>query len=158
MRANFISTLSVNATSTVPNAILVYSLDSGRLPPGITLAIDGQLQGKVRQFGEVGKPGLTTIDKNTGAFTLDGGTTTLERSYTFTETAQDQFGFSATTRTFTITTTDPDAGDTFTYTLNTSGVPFEIDEDKKVTKFATSSGVPSFVNATFSLSILITSA
>ncbi len=108
LRANFISTLSVNATSTVPNAILVYSLDSGRLPPGITLAIDGQLQGKVRQFGEVGKPGLTTIDKNTGAFTLDGGTTTLDRSYTFTVTAQDQFGFSATTRTFTITTTDPD--------------------------------------------------
>tara|TARA_B100001248_G_scaffold26492_1_gene17378 strand:+ start:32178 stop:35135 length:2958 start_codon:yes stop_codon:yes gene_type:complete len=108
LRANFISTLSVNATSTVPNAILVYSLDSGRLPPGITLAIDGQLQGKVRQFGEVGKPGLTTIDKATGAFTLDGGTTTLDRSYTFTVTAQDQFGFSATTRTFTISTTDPD--------------------------------------------------
>jgi hypothetical protein len=108
LRANFISTLSVNATSTVPNAVLVYTLDSGKLPPGITLAIDGQLQGKVRQFGEVGKPGLTTIDKSTGTFTFDGGTTTLDRSYTFTVTAQDQFGFSATTRTFTISTTDPD--------------------------------------------------
>ena len=49
LRANFVSTLNVNATSTVPNAILIYTLDSGRLPPGITLAIDGQLQGKVHQ-------------------------------------------------------------------------------------------------------------
>ena len=108
LRANFVSTLNVNATSTVPNAILIYTLDSGRLPPGITLAIDGQLQGKVRQFGTPGSPGLTTIDKTTGTFTLDGATTTLDRSYTFTVKAQDQFGFSATTRTFTITTTDPD--------------------------------------------------
>lgn len=107
LRANFISTLSVNATSTVPNAVLVYSLDSGKLPPGITLAIDGQLQGKIRQFGETGKPGLTTLDKSTGVFTLDGGTTTLDRKYTFTVKAQDQFGFSATTRTFTLSTTDP---------------------------------------------------
>ena len=38
-----------------PNAVLVYSLASGKLP-GITLAIDGQLQGKVRQFGEVESP------------------------------------------------------------------------------------------------------
>ena len=108
LRANFVSTLNVSATSTVPNAVLIYTLDSGRLPPGITLAIDGQLQGKVRQFGSPGSPGLTTIDKTTGAFTLDGATTTLDRSYTFTVKAQDQFGFSATTRTFTITTTDPD--------------------------------------------------
>ena len=53
-------------------------------------------------------PGLTTIDKATTAITFDGGTTTLDRSYTFTIKAQDQFGFSATTRTFTISTTDPD--------------------------------------------------
>tara|TARA_B100000085_G_scaffold254326_1_gene253379 strand:- start:446 stop:4357 length:3912 start_codon:yes stop_codon:yes gene_type:complete len=108
LRANFVSTLSVSASSNVPNAVLIYTLDSGRLPPGITLGIDGQLQGKIRQFGTTGLPGLTTIDKATGAFTLDGATTTIDRSYTFTVKAQDQFGFSATTRTFTITTTDPD--------------------------------------------------
>ncbi len=108
LRANFVSTLSVSATSTVPNAILIYTLDSGTIPNGITLGINGQLQGKVRQFGEPDKPGLTTIDKSIGEFTLDGATTTLDRSYTFTIKAQDQFGFSATTRTFTITTTDPD--------------------------------------------------
>lgn len=108
IRANFTSTLRVNASSNVPNAVVLYSLDSGRLPPGINLAIDGQLQGKVRQFGEPGKPGLTTIDKTTTPTTFDGTTTTIDRSYTFTVKAQDQFNFSARTKEFTITTTDPD--------------------------------------------------
>lgn len=108
LRANFVSTLRVNASSNVPNAVVLYTLDSGRLPPGVTLAIDGQLQGKVRQFGETGKPGLTTIDKATTTTTFDGGTTTIDRSYTFTVKAQDQFNFSARTKEFTITTTDPD--------------------------------------------------
>lgn len=108
LRANFVSTLNVSATSSVPNAVVLYTLDSGKLPPGLTLAIDGQLQGKVNQFGEPGKPGLTTIDKATTQTTFDGATTTIDRSYTFTIKAQDQFQFSATTRTFTITTTDPD--------------------------------------------------
>jgi hypothetical protein len=108
IRANFTSTLSVSATSNVPNAIVLYSLDSGRLPPGISLAIDGQLQGKIRQFGSPGFPGLTTIDKATTKTTFDGDNTTIDRSYTFTVKAQDQFKFSATTKEFTITTTDPD--------------------------------------------------
>ena len=108
LRANFVSTLNVSATSSVPNAVVLYTLDSGRLPPGLGLAIDGQLQGKVNQFGEPNKPGLTTIDKGTAETTFDGITTTIDRSYTFTVKAQDQFQFSATTRTFTITTTDPD--------------------------------------------------
>ena len=108
LRANFVSTLNVSATSSVPNAVVLYTLDSGKLPPGLTLAIDGQLQGKVNQFGEPSNPGLTTIDKATTQTTFDGATTTIDRSYTFTVKAQDQFQFSATTRTFTITTTDPD--------------------------------------------------
>jgi hypothetical protein len=108
LRANFVSTLNVSATSSVPNAVVLYTLDSGKLPPGLSLAIDGQLQGKIKQFGEPGKPGLTTIDKATTQTTFDGATTTIDRSYVFTIKAQDQFQFSATTRTFTITTTDPD--------------------------------------------------
>lgn len=108
IRANFVSTLNVSATSNVPNAIVLYTLDSGKLPPGVTLAIDGQLQGKVRQFGEPGKPGLTTIDKTTTPLTFDGGGTTFDRNYKFTVKAQDQFQFSATTREFSISTTDPD--------------------------------------------------
>ena len=108
LRANFVSTLFVSATSNVPNAVVLYTLDSGKLPPGLSLAIDGQLQGKINQFGEPSKPGLTTIDKATTQTTFDGLTTTIDRSYTFTVKAQDQFQFSATTRTFTVTTTDPE--------------------------------------------------
>lgn len=108
IRANFTSTLRVTASSNVPNAVVLYELTEGKLPPGIILAIDGQLQGKVRQFGEPGRPGLTTIDKNTSVTTFDGGTTTIDRSYTFTVTARDQFNFSARSKQFTITTTDPD--------------------------------------------------
>ena len=83
-------------------------MTKGRLPPGILLGIDGQLQGKIRQFGEPGKPGLTTIDKASVPTTFDGASTTIDRSYTFTIKAEDQFGFSAIEREFTITTTDPD--------------------------------------------------
>ena len=68
MPSNFVSTLSVSATSTVPNAVLVYTLDSGTIPNGITLGINGQLQGKIRQFGTTELPGLTTIDKATLEF------------------------------------------------------------------------------------------
>lgn len=108
IRANFTSTLRVNASSNVPNAVVLYELSAGKLPPGINLAIDGQLQGKVRQFGEVGSPGLTYIDKADTLTTFDGATTTFDRSYTFTVTARDQFNFSARSKEFIITTTDPD--------------------------------------------------
>ncbi len=50
--ANFISNISVVAVSTVPNAILTYTLVGGRLPPGLTLVGDGTIQGKVQQFSE----------------------------------------------------------------------------------------------------------
>ena len=51
LRANFTSTLNVSATSNVPNAVLIYSLESGKLS-GLTRFIDGQLQGKVNQSRE----------------------------------------------------------------------------------------------------------
>lgn len=108
IRANFTSTLRVNASSNVPNAVVLYELTSGKLPPGINLAIDGQLQGRVRQFGTSDNPGLTYIDKSDTLTTFDGGTTTFDRSYTFTVTAKDQFNFSARSKQFTITTSDPD--------------------------------------------------
>jgi len=108
LRANLVSTLFVNASSTVTDAVLIYSLESGSLPPGLTLTVDGQLSGKIRQFGSSTQLGLTTIDKATTAMTFDGGTTTIDRSYTFKIKAQDQFGFSAIERTFILTTTDPD--------------------------------------------------
>jgi len=50
--ANFISALAVEASSTVTNAVLNYTLIGGRLPPGLNLVNDGTIQGKVRQFSE----------------------------------------------------------------------------------------------------------
>lgn len=104
--ANFISTLRVVAATTVPDARLVYTLISGSLPNGLTLAYNGEIIGKVRQFGTLDSPGLTTID---GAnFSLDNSTTTIDRSKTFKIKAADRFGFSAIEREFTVYINDED--------------------------------------------------
>ena len=104
--ANYISTLNVRATTTVPNANLLYTVTSGTLPPGLTLSLSGELIGKVNSFGTELQPGLTVFDSQ--QMQLDGNTTTLDRTYTFTILAQDQFRFSAIEKTFTISLSDPD--------------------------------------------------
>ena len=104
--ANYISTLSVSAQTTVPNATLLYSLESGTLPPGLAISYDGEIIGKIRSFGTELLPGLTIFDNQD--FVLDGNTTSIDRKYTFTIKAQDQFGYSAIQRQFTITVSDPD--------------------------------------------------
>lgn len=152
INANFISTLKVEATSTINNAVMLYSLSSGKLPPGLTLDLDGEIVGKVNQYGDgtlyrsFWKPGIqyniddvvkysdtfyrATAPSNgltfninqwtkhtfvdTGlilldgkSFTLDQDTTSIDRSYTFTVVAKDQFNYSATSKTFTITVNTP---------------------------------------------------
>jgi len=104
--ANRISTLSVQAESTVPDANMKYNLVSGRLPPGLTLKLDGEIVGKVPISGTVENPGLTFFDG--GTTTFDGSTTSLDRDYTFTVLARDRFGFSAVSRTFTLSINDKD--------------------------------------------------
>lgn len=104
--ANYISTLSVSATTTVPNARLLYTLESGSLPPGLKLSYDGEIIGKVNSFGTAEKPGITVFDNQ--LLKLDNNTTTLDRDFEFTVKARDQYGYSAITRTFTITVSDPD--------------------------------------------------
>ena len=104
--ANYISTLSVKASTTVPNANLLYTLTSGHLPPGLRLSLDGEIIGKVNSFGTAESPGLTVFDSQ--ALQLDGNTTTFDRTYKFTISARDQFGFSAIEREFSISLSDPD--------------------------------------------------
>ena len=107
--ANYISTLKVNATSTIPNAVLIYTVESGVLPPGLTLDYSGEIVGKVNQFYVNSlKTGLTTIDYNTGLTTFDNNTTTIDRKFIFTVKAMDQYGYSANTRTFTLNVHTPD--------------------------------------------------
>jgi hypothetical protein len=103
--SNYVSTLSVLAKTTVPNATLLYSLESGTLPPGLALSYDGEIIGKINSFGTSVVPGLTVFDSN--QFSLDGNDTTVDRKYKFTVKAQDQFGYSAIQRQFTITVADP---------------------------------------------------
>lgn len=103
--ANYISTLSVIAQTTVPNARLIYTVESGKLPPGLSLSLDGEIIGKIRSFGTGENLGLTVFDNQ--EFSLDGNTTTVDRKFSFNIKAQDQFGYSAIQRNFTITVSDP---------------------------------------------------
>jgi hypothetical protein len=52
LASNVISVLRVEATTNVPGSKVIYSLASGRLPPGLALSFDGEIVGKVNAFGE----------------------------------------------------------------------------------------------------------
>lgn len=52
INANLTSTFRVDAETSVPSAVLRYTLASGVLPPGLGLSLDGEIFGKVQQFGE----------------------------------------------------------------------------------------------------------
>lgn len=52
LNSNLISVLRVEANTSVPNAQVLYSLNSGRLPPGLQLSYDGEIVGKVNAFGQ----------------------------------------------------------------------------------------------------------
>lgn len=104
--SNYISTLQISATSTVPNANLLFTKTDGNLPPGLRLSYDGQIIGKINSFGTAENPGLTVFDSQDMIF--DNNTTSIDREYTFTAQVQDNFGYSAITREFTIKVADPD--------------------------------------------------
>lgn len=108
--ANFISTLKVEASSTISTSTILYTVTSGRLPPGLTLNLDGEIVGKINQYPTSGRAGLTTFSERDDSDnvtienqTLDGGSTSVDRVYEFTVRAEDQLVYSATTRTFKIT-------------------------------------------------------
>ena len=106
--ANFISNLRVSATSNIEGATLVYSLQSGALPPGLTLELDGEITGKVNQYGTINEPGITTFSD--GVYTnqtFDGGTSSVDRTFKFVIKAQDQFGYSSISREFTLNIDTP---------------------------------------------------
>jgi hypothetical protein len=103
--ANYISTLKIEAETTLLNGQLLYYLIDGGLPPGLSLNLDGEIVGKVNQFYDAPNLGLITFDNRT--FSLDEGDTTIDRSYTFTVEARDVLKYSAVTKTFTINVDTP---------------------------------------------------
>jgi hypothetical protein len=120
INANFVSLLSISATSTIPNSQVLYRVINGELPSGLSLNLDGEIVGKVNQYYNTltNTKGLTTFSEYSGSTkgqgvvtfarqTFDGGTTTLDRVYTFTIEARDQYGYSATTREFTLKINTP---------------------------------------------------
>ena len=105
IKANYISNLSIVATSTVTSARLIYTLTKGKLPPGLSLLLNGSISGKIKTFGDASGIGLTQFDS--GTFILDGNKSTVDRKFVFEISVQDQFGYSKTTREFNITIGDP---------------------------------------------------
>lgn len=103
--ANYVSTLSISATTTFTQSPVLYFLISGQLPPGLTLNFDGEIVGKVNQFEIDNTPGLILFDG--GALTFDDGETTVDRSYSFEVEARDVLGYSAVRRVFTINIDTP---------------------------------------------------
>jgi hypothetical protein len=79
---------------------------------------------------------LTTYDS--GAMSMDGGTTSFDREYVFTVRARDQLGFSAITRTFTLSINTPNN----TYYSNLTARPFlKLDQRAVFKDFITDSTV-----------------
>ena len=105
--ANYVSTLSVVATSTVPNTTVSYVITEGVLPNGLTLNPDGEIIGTpVQYYDSINNiKGLTTIDGRTTTF--DHNTVTFDHVYNFSITAQDQYGYSDITRKFTLKVITP---------------------------------------------------
>ena len=104
--ANFISTFRIEATTTIPEAPLLYRIVSGSLPPGLVFGQNGEISGSTTQFGDGVISGLTIFDN--GDLLLDGNDTTVDRVYKFTVEAKDRFGYSAITKEFYISVLDQD--------------------------------------------------
>ena len=105
--SNYTSTLNINAASNVPNATILYTKTAGKLPPGLSLSLSGEIIGTIRSYGSATVSGVTIFDTRT--FTLDNNATTIDREFKFTATARDHYGYSAITREFTLKIKDPDS-------------------------------------------------
>lgn len=100
IKPGFPSNFYVEATTSVPSAVLKYTLVDGNLPEGLTLKSSGIIEGKINQFRENSVSGFTLFDD--GNTTFDGDTLTVDRTYRFTVNAQDQFRYSSISKDFFI--------------------------------------------------------
>jgi hypothetical protein len=104
--ANYVSTLKIQASSILLGADIRYDLINGQLPPGLKLARDGEITGKVEQYGNGSDiKGMITFDNN--AFRLDGDETTIDRKFEFIARAQDQANYSKIDKKFILSINTP---------------------------------------------------
>jgi len=102
------TTVSYRNETRLPALSGTVSVANGGFPPGLVLDLSGEIVGKVNQYNNEDGPGLITFDSTLSTdFLLDGGETTVDRSYTFEVKARDQFGFSASIKSFTLNVTTP---------------------------------------------------
>ena len=101
------STLLVEARSSLYGNTTSYEIVNGTLPPGLQLLSTGIIQGKVRQFGSQGKPGMIRFydvegSERTFNTTFDNNTTSFDRFFNFTINARDSARFAQIERSFTL--------------------------------------------------------
>ena len=113
LKPNIPSRASVTAQSQLYGGRVSYELDSGTLPPGLSLSSTGIIQGVVNQFGDSDADGLTrfyeidsSLEESTGSksfnTTFDQSTTTFDRTFSFDIKAIDGANFAESVKTFTI--------------------------------------------------------
>jgi len=129
--ANYNTTLTLLATSNIPDSVVIYTMSDGETTRmaklGLSLNADGEIIGKINQFHNptTGKLGLITYDAFTshlGASTVindpastasgtqtlfDKSTTTFDRSFVFSVTASDQYYYNQVDRKFVISISTP---------------------------------------------------
>lgn len=109
INANYISTLKVEAETTVPDTTMIYRITKGKLPYGMRLNTRGEIIGIANQFENNEMLGLTRFDNKSTSF--DGsapGITSFDREFIFTVEARDRLGFNAITQEFTLKVEDLD--------------------------------------------------
>jgi len=95
-----ISELYIKARHIGSNFDIQYRLTDGNLPSGLTLRPDGSLSGQIDYDTQIY---FDRASYGFNSFTLDGGSTTIDRNYTFTVLAVDIYGSSAIEKEFTLT-------------------------------------------------------
>ena len=88
----------------------MFILESGTLPPGLTLITSGDIVGKVNQIGNSTLNGVTRFfnwdgssAKDFATTTYDSDLTSFDRVYTFVVSARDIFNYTESAKTFQIT-------------------------------------------------------
>jgi hypothetical protein len=108
IKPNQPSLLSVQARSLLAGGGVVYSLESGNLPPGLSFLPSGLIVGKVRQFGDESGPGITRFFENLNngekdfSNVFDGDATTFDKLFKFTVQARDTANFVIVSKNFEI--------------------------------------------------------